>query len=276
MDLTLDGVVLASQADSGSLHLESDDACLRLYVPKDRKQRAISYMANIPERLLSSWCIADTTALKVIADVVKAEIYLLNDLLVELGVPEVQDLQDLADGEYGEDESEDDSGIDDREPSSTSTCRRAHSRSLAPKPPSFRVFEDSTSVTVVAQNRATTPELQSANLTLSRASSSLASTLVTPLDLTSESAGHLKDCSTPYRMLLDKVICAGKRGNIPKERTSLNSRKSVSSTNDLDLDTVFGVRTQDRMAHDMRIGAAGELYVSQPHSLNPPIEPSCS
>lgn len=73
-----------------------------------------------------------------------------------------------------------------------------------------------------------------------------------------------------YCKLLEHVISAAKnkRGGFPSKGTfdvqDLLSALPLKLTEDPpNFDLTFGVRSENQLAHDIRVGAAGELYVSQ-------------
>ena len=69
-----------------------------------------------------------------------------------------------------------------------------------------------------------------------------------------------------YRALLDRVIRAASRAPFP--RPGVPSPETGSDLDDattiLLSDTVFGRRSDGKVSHDVKIGAAGELFVSHP------------
>ena len=256
VDLKLDGRVLATQTTSGNLHLESDNSSLRLYVPKDRKARVICYIAQIPERLVMHWAMADMAAVKVIGDVFKAPTDALDGLLLELGIPEVPDLQTFVDEESGGEGDETDT--EDVSQISGSTYTRANSSSFARTTPSVSSFVAKTSTTAVTQSRASTPEVLSISTSLGRQIIGSAA----PVNTIEEAVSQTNDYITKYKALLDRVISAGEESNFPTNFAFLQASNAVESdAPDPNSDTIFGVRSQDAIAHDMKIGAAGELYV---------------
>jgi hypothetical protein len=73
-----------------------------------------------------------------------------------------------------------------------------------------------------------------------------------------------------YGKLLEHVINAtkNKRGSFPSKGAfdvqDLLSALPIKSTEDQpNFDLPFGIRSENQLALDMRVGAAGELYVSQ-------------
>ena len=76
------------------------------------------------------------------------------------------------------------------------------------------------------------------------------------------------DSEGEYRRLLDSVIQAArnKRGAFPSKGVfgfqDMASALSIDPSESATYEMPFGVRTENQLAHDMKIGAAGELYVS--------------
>jgi hypothetical protein len=77
--------------------------------------------------------------------------------------------------------------------------------------------------------------------------------------------------SSEYQRLLETVVQAArrKRGSFPSKgafdlNNILNALPTDPYEEDISFDTPFGVRSENQLAHDMRIGAAGELYVRDP------------
>lgn len=71
-----------------------------------------------------------------------------------------------------------------------------------------------------------------------------------------------------YRRLLNNVIAAAKskRGGFPTRGafnldSLLNALAINSDTDPASYESPFGIRSENQLAHDMKIGAAGELYV---------------
>ena len=87
LTLSIEGSPLATVDGARStLHVEEDDKQLRLYVPKDRKDRELCFLNTLPSRLVTHLGIIDRAAVKVFGDIFKGNAYLLDDLLTELGL----------------------------------------------------------------------------------------------------------------------------------------------------------------------------------------------
>jgi hypothetical protein len=73
-----------------------------------------------------------------------------------------------------------------------------------------------------------------------------------------------------YERLLDKVITASKTAIFPTQNPfsmasllqALPTNASPESSRSAEFSGAFGIRSENQMQHDMKIGAAGELFVS--------------
>jgi hypothetical protein len=71
-----------------------------------------------------------------------------------------------------------------------------------------------------------------------------------------------------YRRLLDNIVTAArnKRGAFPSQGVFnldalLNALPVEAAREENNYDLPFGVRNENQLAHDIKVGAAGELYV---------------
>ena len=256
VSLEIDGRVLATQTTSGNLHLESDHSGLRLYVPKDRSAREFCYFVQIPNRLGTHWSIASDAALKVIGEILNMTTGILDRVLLEAGIPEIPGLRLVDEDSSREGDQTDLESINQ---AFGPTHTRADSSSLAPTTPSISSFVATSSATsAFTPSRATTPEFQHRSVSLGRQAVSL----VAPIDTTEKVVSQTEQYVSKYKRLLEHVVRAGRKSDIPVNYVFLQVLTAAEATgSDLDTDTIFGVRSQDAMAHDMRIGAAGELFV---------------
>jgi hypothetical protein len=82
----------------------------------------------------------------------------------------------------------------------------------------------------------------------------------------SPSPVHEFDANAVYRDLLDNVIRIASRISIPRRDAEIVLGDGQFHEGH-DHEAAFGVRSQAQMAHDTRIGAAGELFVSSKYSF---------
>lgn len=225
VNLELNGQVIARQTTSGKLHLENGESCLKVYVPTDSTAREICCHKQLPEQLVTHWSIAEK-AVPVIQSVLIMSIAALDEMLSDHGIPELPDLQQLLDIEPDDEEEYLETAAGNQAPEFTHA--RTYSMSTGPTD-STRYFARSTSASYFTQSRATTP------------------------------MGEMNDHVTEYRKLLGKVIDASGRSSFPSQWSFQAATSSTPAG--IDVDTIFGVRSQDALAHDIKIGAAGELFV---------------
>ena len=83
-----------------------------------------------------------------------------------------------------------------------------------------------------------------------------------PTGFAAENIVNRSDASE-YKALLDRVIRAAGENQLPPHDifASHTPDPTNSAAATANPDMLFGVRSQDTMAHDMKIGAVGELYV---------------
>ena len=252
--LELDGRVIASQHTTGTLHIEDDGPSLKLYVPKSRKDREICFFTQLPERLVSHWAISDRSAVKVIGDTLTASTYALDGILLEHGIAEIPDLRPAEDIEYGEEQSDVGIGATSHSPKTITAKANESSAELGISSTSSLAAKASTAVIL---SRMTTPEEQTVSESLRRLRISVGPTATAAEDAVNRSG------DSEYKMLLDRIIRAAKENELPPHEPSSSDTLDVTDSTAAitDSEIVFGVRAQDVMAHDMKIGAAGELYV---------------
>ena len=234
--LSLNEVTLTSESDIGRLHLQEDGNHISLYVPQNARERELSYLTKIPERFVSYLGIQDLGAAKVLGDVLRSSLPVLDDVLESHGIVRVPWL-------VADDSS--DNEIHTSLNQSERVSQHLEARSV-PEISSSALVEE----TVPIQNSDTdVPSVQLQSAPLARAAR-LGSVPVFAAEHTPRVS--LDDSCERYRALLDHVIKSA-QGLVREE--DLSTEVFVP-------DDVFGTRSTNQLLHDMKIGAAGELYVS--------------
>ena len=249
------------------VHIEEDDRQLRIYVPRKKRERKICYCTELPEKLAAQLCLHNVAAVRILGDILTKSSSVLDELLEyhEIArVPGIEPAEQTA--------SEDSLSEEDTEQ------QVSH---LAPPPAHL----PSTPARRGSSASAFTPA--SASSSTSRAAPSYAESIFTPRS----SQAYTGYTNTPsssfspfpdrrredisqgvstggheYRALLDRVIRAASRAPFPKPGVP-SPETSLDSDNETPVilsDTVFGRRSDGKVSHDVKIGAAGELYVSHP------------
>jgi hypothetical protein len=231
------GEDITIQIPSGYVHIREQENRWNVYVPENRRERALCYSLSFPEALTKLFRISPA-AREIISNVLSKPIYILDDILEAEGIGMVPDIapppRPAAEDSSEEGTSEQDVlAVEDTVASSrssqaqgtpTSSVRRSHS------PPAADQIHD--------PPERLSPEIADGRTYYSR---------------------------DAYQDLLENVIRLASQTNLPH----LNSRAIVGNNQFLEgFDPVitFGIRSQGQMNHDTKIGAAGELFVSTVHN----------
>lgn len=237
LKLVLHGQTLGRQSTSGILHLEDDGTSIRLYVPKDAKLRERCYLTGVPERLVTHLGIEDPSGPKVLGDILKSSLLVLDDVLTDHGIIHVTGLT-----------ADQDSGAE----AHTTTARSADTPTTetlvddlswvdSPREASSRDPTSPPSENPVHAH--TTPEEPSLTGTGRAASAPT-------VNAEGYSRTEADQNDENYRALLDHLI------GHAQGHTNVSYYLEGHVPND-----AFGVRSNNQLLHDMKIGAAGELYV---------------
>lgn len=70
--------------------------------------------------------------------------------------------------------------------------------------------------------------------------------------------------NSQYVRLLDHVIMLARRAAFPRNSDSTSTTTCVNGSSTQGLASRSGIRSESQLAHDIKIGAAGELYVWRP------------
>ncbi|KAL2038032.1 hypothetical protein N7G274_009252 [Stereocaulon virgatum] len=232
------------------LHIEEDEKQLRLYVPKDRKDRELCFLNTLPSRLVTHLGINDRAAVKAFGDVFKANAYVLDDLLTDLGLMRLPWTDPVSHRILGDESPGDAWGSTSHDSSNTSLEQPRQSR--ASTPGSDPYIPRYASNPKALGNRASTPSWYENNVStpISQSSTLFSTTPRSGLTLVRTAARARINSdgidNTKYKALLDYVI-ASVSGDQNATPVALS-------------DTPFGVRSEDQVRHDIKLAAAGELY----------------
>ena len=76
-----------------NVHIDSDEEQLRLYVPKDKKERKLCYLNQLPQKLAIHLGLADSSAIRIMGSIMSASSDLLDDLLMEEDIVRVRGVE---------------------------------------------------------------------------------------------------------------------------------------------------------------------------------------
>jgi hypothetical protein len=274
-ELTQNGITIQATLDNCALHIEEDQTKLNIYVPESSRDRELCYRRLLPSRLLANLMRGesaintthlDPRAVGIVADIMTCSDLIIENILEDAGIMRVSFPAEYVSSTALETASS------MPEPRRYASGSDVPERSLAQSGP--RTPEDNETAaksvrysSMPSPSSHTTRELLRAqfhepSISLAASPRSNQLSVTNLLDVKS---------STPdYRRLLDDLINAAKRrqGGFPSKGgvfgvQDLTSALPVDPYEDQRYyDCPFGVRSEHKLAYSMRIGAAGELYVS--------------
>lgn len=265
--LSLNGInPVTVEGARASLHIEEDDSQLRLYVPKDERLQELCFINSLPKGLVNYLGIDDLAAIKVFGDVLKARPVVIDDLLVELSIIRLR-WPDPGYHPAPSDQSfEDNAGNGANAALSLAPSQPSYSRSSTPGPstprPASSASSSFASRTDYSYERSIyTPATSSFTGSMTTPRSSL-----TPVPTAARAEMSSTDAinNERYIALLDYVIASANGGEC-----LIRVRMTAEITSSIDQnatpvalsDTPFGIRSENQIQHDIKLGAAGELYV---------------
>lgn len=231
--ILLNEITIASASIRSNLHLEDDGSRISLYVPRKPKDRELSYLLKVPERFVSYFEIKDREAVKVFGDVLKSSLSVLDYVLESHGIVRVP-------GIVAESLAEDEAYSPITSPSRESAItERVTEEASSSDTEVEELVSSQTSITEVRSERAQASFVRAARRNRVQ---------VLAEDVSQAREDHATE---KYRALLDHVI---KSAQGTRSLADLPAEAFVP-------DDVFGIRATNQLLHDMKIGAAGELYV---------------
>jgi hypothetical protein len=276
------GETVIVEVSKTKLHIEESLDCLDIYVPKDSKDQEICYLRLLPTKLFNETMMAepdsnstlayDSRAVSVIAAIFASSDEVVDLVLEEAGIVPVpyldqyeEELEQLPPANVLPSLGIDQQHNGESETALVGSGTQSGIATPGSSTPSVRRNSFSTAATSTHQARnhssVTTPPIQ---------------LLSSPSRLNPEPMlpDNARRSFTPgssqveYRRLLDNIITAArnKRGAFPCQGVfnlgELLDALPVEATREVNnYDLPFGVRNENQLAHDMKVGAAGELYV---------------
>lgn len=260
--LSYGGITASALSDRGTFHLEEKDGMLNLFVPRDNVQREKCYLTQLPNELRQYLLLMDNSpgASKAFLMVIQASsIHVLDEALDDDGIVRIpdSDLEAFGQEEEGRNSSEEDEFVNvppersDRPIHEEPLPEGQADNGRHTYTPS--IWEELLSVT--SDSRSSTPYIavqrtEHAHLHNSRGLQieAPAPPLVQP---------------SQYVQVLGKIIRIAQRTNIPSRFFGLEAFAATTGGLTAEEHTsAFGARSQNQIAHDIKIGAAGELFVS--------------
>lgn len=257
-----------AESSQGVLHIEERDGIPQLFVPRNSRDRNLCFSGQLPKSLARYLGITDPAAAERFRVIVLSSADVIDDVLDEDGIIRAPDI-DFSSSEsntLGEESDELNTDVSIMTPTSSEDRASAthQLRPGAPRPIPANVLN--------LPARANFPQI-GAPLVVPRATHE-----PRPLALAEDGRPDFHPSShsdpeiatplsstTQYVQVLEKVIEKGRREVFPSaEAPGLQNRAEnlPFANGDVTHGSPFGPRSQNRIEHDIKIGAAGELYVS--------------
>ncbi|KAK4695759.1 hypothetical protein P7C71_g2041, partial [Lecanoromycetidae sp. Uapishka_2] len=263
--LSLKATVVSVDGARSNLHIESDDKQFRLYVPKKLLDQQRCYLKQLPDRLASQLAIKDVAAIRVFGNILNSSHELIEDLLGDYGIVQLPwtdpDPHTVLSDDSLEENAEWTDGSMSRLTSQrgdrplSSTLGQAFDGAQSTSSPSLSIRSRTESSNDRDVYTPTRPNLDYLNTPRTSMSS-------TPTIGRTEVTRDERFSRDGYCALLDSVITAAQRAEFPVSEPVVSEVPS-----DLDgippivlSEAVFGRRSDNQISHDVKIGAAGELY----------------
>lgn len=264
--LSLPGTVVVADGARSKLHIESDDRQFRLFVPRQIQEQQHCYVKQLPDMLLSQLGIVNLTAARVFGTILNFHPNVLDGVLNDHGIislPWTDPITYLAPSEESfEDIAKDTNQATSRlasEPSNlpafSTTDAESSPAQLTPfSTPSARSRTGSSAERGFYSPTRSSADYLSTPRTIMTSIPTIGRMEATPDDRFSRSA---------YTAMLDYVIIAAQGARFPLSVTTIADAilNQQNSTPIVPFNTAFGKRSDNQVAHDVRMGATGELYV---------------
>jgi hypothetical protein len=262
------GITVTAASDRGVFHLEGTEEALQLFVPRDKKQREKCYLTQLPKALMSYLLIDDPRAVSVLLMVIQASVHVLDEVLDEEGFVRVPDGY-LPSSEQEnvsiEEDSHSDAAVDspDNFPSrGTDALMPLSTRlSASTRTSGYEV------ISATSSSRTSSPYVDVERVDRRRVSEPPSSSDLVPNSETAIDAQTFLTQVSPYVRFLDRIIQIARRTGLPSilarsVRAMGNVQNYADDALREELATAFGSRSENQLAHDIKLGAAGELFVS--------------
>ena len=258
------------EGEKAKLHIEETNNHLKLYVPQGKRDRELCFVTVLPYRLTAYLGIREREAAKVFGDLLKGSTSIVDEILDEHGIvplpwaEQVQQSTSSHENIESDEEDVDESrpGLTSRQPSGSrgNTPERGHGSSQRTSSARPRLGSSTNSSygrdSEYSYGRSPfTPATSGFTGSSNTPRSSLTPTRVS-VQLQAAPIETLPNVE--YVALLKYVIAAAAAAALQ----TLGLPPLVENAEPPQLtDTCFGKRPENPIAHDIKVGAAGELYV---------------
>ena len=257
------------EGEKAKLHMEENNNHLKLYVPQEKRQRELCFLKVLPDKLAAYLGIREQEAVKVLGNVLNGSASIVNELLEEHGIvplPWTEPIQQSTPSHENLESDEGDvgearRGVTSRQPSGSREVTPERGRDTSQLTPNARPRLGSCTNSSYGRTESSyersafTPATSSFTGSLNTPRSSLTPTRVS---VQLQAAPFKTLPNVEYVALLNYVIAAAAAAAL--QTLGLPPLAEHFEPPEL-IDTSFGIRSENPIAHDIKFGAAGELYV---------------
>ena len=260
------------EGEKAKLHLEETNQHLKLYVPQDRRDREISFVTYLPDRLAAYLGLQEPEAVKVLGNLLKSSAFILDQLLEEHGIVPLPWPEPIQQGAPARETMESDEEDVGDLPQVLTSTQPSGSKESTPER-GRDTFQRTTHATPRLGSRTNSSygretEFSYGRTTLTPATPSFTRSLNTPRSSLTPAPVSVRLQEVPveplpnaqYVALLTFVIAAAAAAAAALKTLGLLPPADQPEPIELP-DAVFGRRSENQIARDIKVGAAGELYV---------------
>ena len=258
------------EGEKAKLHMEENNNHLKLYVPQEKRQRELCFLKVLPDKLAAYLGIREQEAVKVLGNVLNGSASIVSELLEEHGIvplPWTEPIQrstpshenlESDEGDVGEARR----GVTSRQPSGSREVTPERGRNTSQRTSNARPRLGSHSNSSYGRET----EFSYGRSPFTPATSGFTGSLNTPRSSLTPTRVSVQLQAAPiqtlpnveYVALLNYVIAAAAAAAL--QTLGLPPPGEYFEPPEL-VDTSFGIRSENPIAHDIKVGAAGELYV---------------
>jgi hypothetical protein len=256
--LDLDGEVLSETSDKLNVHYQIEEDQLKVYVPKELFQQDSSYRSQLPLLFRNILGIESEAANYPISLVLQADINILDDIMKEWDIDQIEWIEKPQLSSYLIEES-------------NAEALRSAAISISASPPIDISNHVKEGEPISSSNMASAAFMPLSSMSPKINTASEVGTETILVEETVRVSGQYSSNAVPvgtirnsYRCLLDQIIKKVNDGKETWEMTDIRNvlPENVDGEEIQNIAIIFGDRNLDRFAHDSKIGAAGELFVS--------------
>jgi hypothetical protein len=267
----------------GYVYVRIQEGTWQILVPQRRRDTEFCYSLGLPEALTKLFKI-DLSARELLGNVLNRPLSIIDDILEAQGIGMVRDIpppprpsveeeteeESVDEAEEGAEEDAenetDEVGEEERTTIGEEEASPRNARAQSAPLPALRNRLSQIDLTIppAVENGQLGSPRDTVDTPVSSPSRGSPPPHLRPGRLSPEAVNHSNDDTNySYRNILDDVIRIAHRTSLPHH----NFRPEAGGAqfhHGFDHEAAFGIRSQGQMDHDIRVGAAGELFVSNP------------